>query len=73
MEGGRRIEGPGIRLMRLWLWSAPLTMLGLAIFFAVLAAGDANWGLLGTMAVLALVAVGLFVVQRRLFRRFLNG
>ena len=66
---GRRADGPGMRLMRLWLWSAPLAMLALAVLFAVLAVGEARWGLLAAMVLLALVAGGLFVVQWRLLRR----
>lgn len=56
-------------MMRLWLWSAPLAMLGLALLFAVLAVGEEKWGLLAAMVVLALTAVGLFAVQWRLLRR----
>ncbi len=55
--------------MRLWLWSAPLAMLGLAVLFAVLAVDEESWGLLAAMVLLALVAVGLFAVQWRLLRR----
>ena len=69
VEQGRRVDTPGMRLMRLWLWSAPLGMLALAVLFAVLAVGEERWGLLAAMAVLALVAVGLWVVQWRLLRR----
>ena len=69
MEEGRKVEGPGMRLMRLWLWTAPLGMLALAVLFAVLAVGEKRWGLLAAMAVLALVAAGLWVVQWRLLRR----
>ncbi len=58
-----------MRLMRLWLWSAPLAMLALAVLFAVLAVGEEKWGLLAAMVLLAAVAVGLFVVQWRLLRR----
>jgi len=68
MEQGR-VDGPGMRLMRLWLWTAPLAMLALAVLFAVLAVVEEKWGLLVAVAVLALVAMGLFVVQRRLLRR----
>ena len=69
MERGTRVEGPGTRLMRLWLWTAPLGMLALAVLFAVLAVSEERWGLLAAMVVLALVAVGLFAVQWRLLRR----
>jgi len=58
-----------MRLMRLWMWSAPLAMLALAVLFAVLAVGDERWGLLAAMVLLALVAIGLFVLQWRLLRR----
>jgi hypothetical protein len=58
-----------MRLMRLWLWAAPLAMLALAALFAVLAVDGEEWGLLAAMVVLALVAVGLFVLQWRLLRR----
>lgn len=69
MQQGAGSEGPAARLLRLWLWGAPLAMLALAVLFGVLAAGEEEWGLLAAMAVLALVAVGLFVVQWRLLRR----
>ncbi len=64
------LSRPGVRLLVLWLAGAPLAMLGLAVFFAVLAAGDENWGLLAAMVVLGLVAVALFVAQRRLLSRY---
>ena len=57
-----------MRLMRLWLWTAPLVMLALAAVFGWLAVDEGKWGLLVAMVLLALVAVGLFVVQRRLLR-----
>jgi membrane protein YdbS with pleckstrin-like domain len=69
MEQGSKAEGPAARLLRLWLWGAPLVMLALAVLFGVLAVGEEEWGLLAAMVVVALVAVGLFVVQWRLLRR----
>ena len=74
-EGRRKVDertqddGPIARLLRLWLWTAPLAMLALAVLFGVLAVGEEEWGLLAAMVVLALVAVGLFVVQWWLLRR----
>ena len=62
-------DGPGMRLMRLWLWAAPLGMLALAVLFGVLAVAEGKWGLVAAMVLLALVAVGLFIVQWRLLRR----
>ena len=56
-------------MMRLWLWAAPLGMLALATLFGVLAVAEGKWGLLAAMVLLALVAVGLFVVQWRLLKR----
>ena len=61
-----------MRLMRLWLAAAPLAMLGLAALFAVLAAGDENWGLLAAMVVLALAAVALFAVQAWVVRKYVE-
>jgi membrane protein YdbS with pleckstrin-like domain len=61
-------NGPVGRLLRLWLWSAPLAMLALAVLIGVLAVDEGNWGLLAAMVVLALVAVGLWLVQWRLLR-----
>ncbi len=58
-----------MRLMRLWLWVAPLSMLALATLFGVLAVAEWRWGLLAAMVLLALVAVGLFVVQWQLLKR----
>ncbi|MBI1884898.1 MAG: hypothetical protein HYS09_01025 [Chloroflexi bacterium] len=63
-DTARQLTGPGTRLLRLWLAAAPLAMLALAVLFAVLAAGEERWGLVGAMVVLALVAAGLFAVQR---------
>ena len=57
-----------MRLMRLWLWTAPLVMLALAALFGWLAVDEGKWGLLAAMVLLALVAVGLFVMQWRLLR-----
>ncbi len=56
-------------MMRLWLWAAPLGMLALATLFGVLAVAEGEWGLVAAMVLLALVAVGLFVVQWRLLKR----
>ena len=70
MANGSREEGPTLRLMRLWLWTAPLAMLALAALFGWLAVDGEEWGLLAAMVLLALVAVGLFVVQWRLLRPY---
>jgi predicted lysophospholipase L1 biosynthesis ABC-type transport system permease subunit len=59
-----------MRLMRLWLWTAPLAMLALAALFGWLAVDEGKWGLLAAMVMLAAVAVGLFVVQWRLLRAY---
>ncbi len=72
MEQGTRVDGPGMRLLRLGLWSAPLAMLALAVLLGVLAVDEGNWGLLAAMVVLALVAVGLWLVQWRLLRRIVH-
>jgi O-antigen/teichoic acid export membrane protein len=48
-------------------------MLALAVLFGVLAAGDEEWGLLAAMVVLALVAVGLWLMQWRLLKRISAG
>ena len=56
-------------MMRLWLWVAPLSMLALATLFGVLAVAEGKWGLLAAMVPLALVAVGLWLVQWRLLKR----
>jgi uncharacterized membrane protein len=69
MERRAGNDGPGIRLMRLWLWAAPLSMLALATLFGVLAVAEGKWELLAAMVLLALVAIGLFVVQWRLLKR----
>ena len=66
MANGSREDVPALRLMRLCLLTAPLAMLALAALFGWLAVGEGKWGLLAAMAVLALVAVGLFVLQWRL-------
>ena len=62
-----------MRLMRLWLWAAPLAMLALAALFGWLAVDEGKWGLLAAMVLLALVAVGLFVLQWRLLRGLSAG
>ena len=69
MERPAGNDGPWMRLMRLWLWLAPLSMLALAVLFGVLATAEGKWGLVAAMVPLALVAVGLFVVQWRLLKR----
>ena len=69
MERRAGNDGPGMRLMRLWLWVAPLSMLALAVLFGVLAVAEGKWGLLAAMVPLALVAVGLWLVQWRLLKR----
>ena len=69
MEQRTEADGPGMRLMRLWLWVAPLSMLALATLFGVLAVAEGKWGLLAAMVVLALVAATLFVLQWRLLKR----
>ncbi len=69
MEQGTRVDGPAMRLLRLWLWTAPLAMLALAVLFAVIAVDEERWGLLAAMVMLALVAAGLWLVQWRLLRR----
>ncbi len=61
-------DGTAIRLMRLWLWVAPLGMLALATLFGALAVAEGKWGLVAAMVPLALVAVGLFVAQWRLLK-----
>ncbi len=69
MERPAGNDGPGMRLMRLWLWAAPLGMLALATLFGVRAVAEGKWELVAAMVLLALVAVGLFVVQWRLLKR----
>ncbi len=69
MEQGTRVDGPGMRLLRLWLWTAPLAMLAPAVLFAVIAVDEERWGLLAAMVVLALVSLGLWLVQWRLLKR----
>jgi hypothetical protein len=69
MEQRTGLNSPAMRLLRLWLWTAPLAMLALAVLFGALAVNDAKWGLLVAMVLLGLVSVGLFVVQWRLLRR----
>ncbi len=68
MEQGTRVDGPGMRLLRLWLWLAPRSMLALSVLFSVLAVAQGKWGLLAAMVLLSLVSVGLFVVQWRLLK-----
>ncbi len=69
MEKGTRSDGPGTRLLRLWLWTSPLGMLAVSVLFGVLAVGQERWGLLAAMVMIALTAAGLFVVQWRLLKR----
>ncbi len=73
MEQQTRVDGAAARLQRRGLWGAPLAMLAVAVLFGVLAVGENNWGLVAAMVVLALTAVGLFVVQWRLLRRISAG
>ncbi len=69
MEQRTGLNGPMMRLLRLWLWTSPLAMLALAVLFGALAVIDEEWGLLAAMVILGLVSVGLFVVQWRLLRQ----
>jgi uncharacterized membrane protein YpjA len=73
VDQGTRVTGPAARLLRLWLWGTPLAMLTLAVLFGVLAVEEEKWGLLAAMAVLALVAVGLWLVQWRLLKHISAG
>ena len=36
-------------LLRVWLWSVPIAMLGAAVVFGGIAAADGRWGLSGAM------------------------
>lgn len=67
-QGEPSADGPGMRLLRLWLWSAPLLMLALSALFGVIAVDEERWALLAVMVVLALVSLSLFVLQWRLLR-----
>jgi hypothetical protein len=58
-----------MRLFRLWLWSAPVVMLAMALVFSAIAVDERKWGLLAVMVLLALVALALFEIQRRVMRR----
>ena len=69
MEQRTGLNGPMMRLLRLWLWTSPLIMLTLAVLFGALAVNEEEWGLLAAMVLLGLVSVGLFVVQWRLLRQ----
>jgi len=62
-----------VRLLRLWLGGLPLAMLLAAVAFAALAAAQGRWALMGVLAALALVAVGLFLWHRWVMRRLLGG
>ncbi len=73
MEQQTGLNGPAGRLLRLWWWGSPLAMLAVAVLFGVLAVGEEEWGLLAAMVIVALTAVGLFVVQWRLLRRISAG
>jgi hypothetical protein len=73
MEQQTGLNGPAGRLLRLWLWGSPLVTLAVAVLFGVLAVGEEEWGLLAAMVIVALTAVGLFVVQWRLLRRISAG
>src|SRR3989304_5443283 len=48
---GTRRDGPAMRLMRLWLWTAPLAMLALAALFGWLAVAGGGRGPLGAPGV----------------------
>ena len=72
MANGSREDGPGTRLLRLWLWTAPMGMLALSVFFGALAVGEERWGLLAAMVLLAVTAVGLWLAQWFLLKRITN-
>lgn len=62
-----------MRLLVLWLTVMPIGMLAIAILFAVIAINRESWAMLGIMIVMAVMAVVLFVTQRRLINRYLSG
>ncbi len=67
-----RREPPSVRLLRLWLVGVPLAMLAAALAFAVLAAAQGSWALMGVLLALAVLGLALAVVQGRLLRRALG-
>ena len=67
-----RREPPSVRLLRLWLVGVPLAMLAAALAFAVLAAAQGSWALMGVLLALATLGLALAVVQGRLLRRALG-
>ena len=65
-------DTPSLRLLRLWLFSAPIVMLSLSASFAIIAIIHQRWWMLAIMLVLATAAIGLFYVQARLSSRVRN-
>ena len=59
-------------MLRLWLWTAPMGMLAMSVFFGALAVGEERWGLLAAMVLLAVTAVGLWLAQWFLLKRITN-
>ena len=62
-----------MRLLVLWLTAMPIGMLAIAILFAVIAVNRESWAMLAIMIVMAVMALVLFVMQRRLINRYLTG
>jgi len=61
-----------MRLLLLWLNLMPISMLAIAIIFAVVAVNTERWAMLAIMIVMALLATALFFTQRRIIDRYLT-
>jgi hypothetical protein len=66
-------NGMTMAILRVWLWVVPIGMLIASLVFGGIAAADGNWGLVGVMFVMALIAVGLMVLHYWALYRFGKG
>ena len=62
-----------MRILRLWLWLVPITLLMAAVVFAVVAALNDRWALFAVMVVMGFLAVGLLWFHWWAMYRFGGG
>ena len=59
-----------MKMLRVWMWFVPFTMLLAAVLFGVLAASDGKWGLVVVMFLIGLAGLGLLVLHYWVMFRF---
>jgi hypothetical protein len=59
-----------MRILRVWMWLVPFTMILAAVLFGVVAVSDGKWGLFVVMFFMGALGAGLLVVHYWLLYRF---